>query len=191
MTNTLDNRLELLKENPHWQELQALWKEMNSFKQNVQASDTRDFYDNKVNRLKTLVLNTLYKLKKEHLINDDEEITLSKITFRRLKHLKRIFSGPMCYRPMLAGYLEMQSLDTLEKRYKLLEKLFKESKINQKVYEESQKQINIELTNSQHMQNVYLLNHELDVDTMKALYAEKISPEMDESIISLIIALNG
>lgn len=134
------SRIQELLKNKNWREVSRFWKEFNHFEGLEQKSIPRKPFVKFEKKLPFIQYN-LEALVKEHLLTNKEKDFIYAVFQDRLARYEHDNNLAMCRRvimPMMGGTNKKYDL---EKRYDLLEKLFKEGKLNSETFKSMQKQI--------------------------------------------------
>lgn len=118
-----------LSKNENWQELCKIWKILNHFDENYAHKGL-----DKQREQFTAINNALYKnidpLKASNLLTEDEVFYIRNLIDTRLLYLERRYNLVMCRRMLPPVDVEQN----LEKRFDVLERLYKDGKVNSETY---------------------------------------------------------
>lgn len=153
----MNPRILKLNKNVNWQALSKFWKQLNSLTIDFSPKDGPEALSpgassetESENNLKTVgflrkgysdVNGYLDALVKANLLSSTERSFLIQLIQERFNYLQFKVGLIMCYEPSLAAYKIWQSRDDLEIQYDIIEKLYKQQKINPATFENARQRI--------------------------------------------------
>lgn len=133
-------RLPLLK-NSNWKQLCNIWKELNRFEIDDNTLQDRLNHYDKVKNLMANVPGLLNNLVKGNSISKEEEAFLNDAFTYRLDYLAFKNQIVNCYSMTEDAYNYLKIREDLELQFDILEKLFRETKINSDTFETARNKI--------------------------------------------------
>lgn len=167
-TNNISNsRIKSLEKDKSWNELRILWKKLNNFKTGQDYNKNYAAYKEleKGNLKVDGVLNNLLNSK---LITPKEKEFLYRLFLERLNYLEFELGFVTCYKMTSIGSKIAETRGDLEKKYDIIEKLFKEQKINSETFKTTRQTISEDISFIQ--KNTYgLTENSVSADTIDLL----------------------
>ncbi|MEW5822290.1 MAG: hypothetical protein AB1782_19000 [Cyanobacteriota bacterium] len=157
--------------NPNWQKISKVWKDLNHFEISKMYNKA-DF--EKIRSLEEDIQKTkswLNALEKAGFISLVEKNYLERVISERYGYLEFKTGFVLCYEMSQIGMEINKKRDDLENRFDLLEKLFKENKINSETYKQAKEAI---------LNDYKFIDHNESIDQK-----EQINKELVELIILL------
>ncbi|MEW5822292.1 MAG: hypothetical protein AB1782_19010 [Cyanobacteriota bacterium] len=141
MSNTLKkSTIDKLAVNPNWQKVSNTWKNFNKLEYIKDYNKLTDEFNN-LEKEMNIALIKLEQLEKARLITTEEQNYISLLFKDRMNHLQGSFGMYTCYQPTMDGGKIVNTKQDLENRYDIIEKLFKEKKINSETFTKTRRQI--------------------------------------------------
>lgn len=130
------HREELFKNN-NWQQLVKIWKSIHEIAATKAENKTYELLTKSRENAKNLIDG----LKTSKLITVEESEFLEKIINSRIRYLEYAAGIADCYYMIPGGVESLKKREDLEKRYEILDQIFKENKINTETFEKTKAQI--------------------------------------------------
>lgn len=138
MTNDKMFAFKKLTNSNHWKNLKCYWKELNSISKEMNFANKMEMFarlsNNNLGSFDSKISNIIENISKLELVNKEALIFIKNAILERYNHIQQEHGIVTCY--MMGGIAEeRKALNELENQYILLDKMFKEDKINSKTYE--------------------------------------------------------
>ncbi|MEW5820266.1 MAG: hypothetical protein AB1782_08760 [Cyanobacteriota bacterium] len=160
----------------HWKNLKRYWKELSSISLEMNFTNKMEMFarlSNNSGSFDSKINNIIENIDKLELVNEEALIFIKNAILDRFNHIQQEHGIVTCY--MMGGIAEeRKALNELENQYILLDKMFKEEKINSKTYELTKEAI---------------YNSFEEVIKIKSSYSNNQS-QLNKSFIDYIVELN-